>query len=136
MGNSVYQDTANRRWAGYGVPALCDMDGCNEEIDRGLGYKCENYYGITYIDADGNEVGEDDDWYDQVEAESAGCGLFFCEEHLQVYGDHTAHEKTTPKPDSDEWKQHQLTDPSWRSWRSENGIDEPPAAAEGERTDV
>lgn len=59
MGYAVYEDWDARdrgvtRWAGYGVPAICDMPGCDEEIDRGLGCKCER------------------------------CGLFFCGEHLYL----------------------------------------------------
>jgi len=51
----------NGRDIGYGVPAECDHPGCQVQIDRGLGYVCGSKpYGGEH-----------------------GCGLFFCELHLQ-----------------------------------------------------
>lgn len=96
MGYAVYEDSTARdrgveRWAGYGVPAVCDMPGCEVKIDRGMGYRCE----------------------DQEE----GCGLQFCNEHL----DHLTHgDNITPKPDTAEWVEWMLTDESWGQWRAEN----------------
>lgn len=91
MGYSVHEDRSGGRWAGYGVPAECDWISCSEKIDRGMAYKCE-------------EHGPDVD----------GCGLFFCYEHRKAPGHDTM---ATPKPDTDEWVRHMLTDPSWRQWR-------------------
>ncbi len=45
---------------GYGVDAICEHDGCNTEIDRGLAYAC------------GGEPGEHDDY----------CAGYFCYDHL------------------------------------------------------
>lgn len=45
------------REVGYLVGAVCDQDGCDEQIDRGLAYVC-------------GDGGED------------GCGDYFCAEHL------------------------------------------------------
>jgi len=46
--------------AGYGVETVCEQDGCEEKIDRGLGYLC------------GAEPGGDE----------YGCGGYFCGHHL------------------------------------------------------
>jgi hypothetical protein len=107
---------------GYGVPAICDQPGCNEEIDRGLSYSC---VGFTSDD---------------------GCGLYFCSDHLYYeedsYGEMhqfcdscaisvrlcridpdngwrlapVGHE---PKPDILKWVLWKLHDDSWEQWRSE-----------------
>ena len=37
MGWSLGYDGRWKRDIGYGVPAVCDFPGCNEEIDRGCG---------------------------------------------------------------------------------------------------
>lgn len=60
----TYQVALNDRGRdiGYGVPAACDQPGCGERIDRGINYRCG---GILNL-------------HDQ-----AGCGLFFCHDHLQ-----------------------------------------------------
>jgi len=108
MGYAVYEDSAARdhgvvRWAGYGVPAVCDIANCSEEIDRGMGYRCDDY--VTYDDED-------------QEVEHEGCELHFCSEHE----DHVIwkHDDVTPKPDTAEWVEHLLTDESWQPWRDEN----------------
>lgn len=54
MGYAVYEDTNHRRWAGYGVPAECDYPTCDQKIDRGMSYRCE---------------------------QGDPCGLFFCAMH-------------------------------------------------------
>ena len=112
MGNAVYEDYPARdhgvvRWAGYGVPAVCDLADCEKKIDRGLGYRCENYY--TYTDY-GSELEE--------AVEHEGCGLHFCDEHEE----HVTwkHDDITPKPDTDEWVTHLLNHESWQQWRNEN----------------
>lgn len=48
---------------GYSVPAKCDLDGCEVDIDRGLAYVCGS-------DPYGGEH---------------GCGKFFCADHLAWY---------------------------------------------------
>lgn len=56
------------RPGGYMVIATCDKRGCNEEIDRGLGYLC----GTTP--------------HGPYDAEP-GCGRYFCGKHLGWVGD-------------------------------------------------
>lgn len=113
MGYAVYEDPETKgRWAGYGVPAECDMPGCNIEIDRGLGYKCES----GHADEDAWEDQDEDER--DPEFEDYGCGLYFCESHDYPIGD--SHDKLTPKPDTLEWVHHILTDESWDQWRAEN----------------
>jgi hypothetical protein len=62
MGNARYEIYRNGQKieAGYGVEAVCEEDGCNERIDRGLAYLC------------GNEPGGDE----------YGCGGYYCANHL------------------------------------------------------
>lgn len=104
MGWQIYEDTKGRplRWAGYGVPAYCDHPKCSEEIDRGVSHHC-------------GEVNRN---------EEDGCGLHFCEKHLNH--DHLCERCTKrkdafePKPDHPEWSRHVLTDESWKQWRDEN----------------
>lgn len=108
MGYQVYEDRAARdlgvdRWAGYGVPAVCDEPECQAEIDRGFSYRC----------------GEDDE---------TGCGLSFCSSHLYIGGGDPqmcarccdGEEPFTPKPDTAEWESWMLTDDSWQEWRDEH----------------
>lgn len=54
----AYGIDENGREVGYGVTAVCDQDGCDAVIDRGLAYRC-------------GAIGEDE-----------GCGFHFCGEHL------------------------------------------------------
>lgn len=96
MGWSIGYDHIWCRDIGYGVPAYCDFPGCNEEIDRGLSYKCGN---------------------DQCDFE---CNLFLCSNHQYVSyccDDCTVSAKTKEHPD---WIRHKLNDPSWKQWRDEN----------------
>lgn len=95
MGYAVYEDRDARdrgveRWAGYGVPGVCDIPGCDESLPlgRGMGSKCE-----------------------------AGCGMYFCGQHL---GASCTHDGILPKPDTSEWVNHILTDETWEEWRMEN----------------
>lgn len=80
MGYQVYW--ANGRWQGYGVPAYCDYPGCEEIIDRGMGYLhsedediavfcCDNhkYVSLGSFETEGkehpewlNNVLNDDSW--------------------------------------------------------------------------
>lgn len=50
------------REVGYSVEAVCDQEGCEEEIDRGLYYVCGSMH-------DGGEH---------------GCGQYFCGAHLYI----------------------------------------------------
>jgi hypothetical protein len=62
MGYASYEITRNGETiqAGYGIDAVCEQEGCEEQIDRGLGRLC------------GAEPGGDE----------YGCGGYFCGEHL------------------------------------------------------
>lgn len=50
------------RDVGYGVEATCDKRGCENVIDRGLGYVCGDFPHY---------------WFD----DQPGCGMFYCGEH-------------------------------------------------------
>lgn len=106
MGYGVY--FRKGRWAGYGVPAICDQPDCGAEIDRGLAYICGD--------------GPDDD---------AACGLFFCADHLYLGGQDDEPQMCQrccdgeersfdPTPDTPEWVAHMLHDESWEQWRRDN----------------
>lgn len=95
----------HKRDIGYGVPAFCDHPGCNEEIDRGLGYKCEE--------------------------EGCGCEKFYCSTHLYDTGIHT-HEVPDTRIHPD-WGRHLLTHESWGRWRKENPDEVVRVRAEMER---
>jgi hypothetical protein len=62
MGYALYEITRNGETiqAGYTVPTICEEDGCNEQIDRGLAHLC----GAT---PGGDEY---------------GCGGYYCGQHL------------------------------------------------------
>lgn len=120
MGWSIGYDTNWERDIGYGVPAVCDHPDCDEEIDRGLSYVCG-----------GDAYGGDH-----------GCGLFFCDNHLNAVpvpvGEEDENEDYVPlcercaagkepfepKPDTEEWTNHKMTHESWAEWRKEQGIEE------------
>ncbi len=77
---------AQGREVGYSVEAVCDLDGCSAEIDRGLAYVCGGMH----------DGGED------------GCGGYFCGEHRFL----TGWEDSTKRPEGflclsccDEWEQ-------------------------------
>ncbi|WHM30233.1 hypothetical protein OH540_09380 [Streptomyces sp. BPPL-273] len=59
----IIRANGDRIEAGYAVQAICEKDGCNEQIDRGLAHLC------------GKDPRGDDH----------GCGGYFCANHL--YGD-------------------------------------------------
>jgi len=102
MGYAVYEDIWHYgRWAGYAVPAECDVEGCTALINRGMGYQCEEYY-----ERDG------DDWLT-----NEGCYLYFCPDHIDH---HEHHAVSTAKPDHPSWKWWMLHHPSWEKWREEN----------------
>lgn len=95
MSWAVGEDIPRLRHIGYGVPALCDYPECGAEIDRGLSFLCE------------------------------GCGLFFCADHQWLDLDKgTTCERCAngrpmfaSSPDTAEWVNHVLTDPSWAEFR-------------------
>lgn len=58
----AYGTTADGREVGYGVEAVCEQDGCDAQIDRGLAYACGG-------------------WHDPTEY---GCGHHFCAMHLFI----------------------------------------------------
>ena len=64
------------REAGYSVEATCDQDGCDTQIDRGIGYLCGD---------------APDGWRDEGKP---GCGRYFCGEHTWSHD--------CPSPDEDD----------------------------------
>jgi hypothetical protein len=101
MGYSYGQNN-NGRDIGYAVPAKCDHPRCNEDIDRGMSYKCETF------DKNDNEK---------------GCGLFFCGNHGGGYLCKRCQSYKSPykeKPDTLMWIAHKLMDESWEKWRDDN----------------
>lgn len=105
MGWAVGFDPSWARDVGYGVPAVCDHEGCKMDIDRGLARVCG-----------GDVYGGDE-----------GCGLFFCGDHLG-FGQRVQlcercaknMEPFDPTEDTPEWMAHKLEDPSWGPWRDAN----------------
>ena len=65
-------DDQNRE-IGYGIPASCDEDTCDEPIDRGLAYCCGGMHGGQ-------------GYYDDDLKVYFGCGRYFCPEHLSALG--------------------------------------------------
>ena len=111
MGWSIGYDNNWQRDIGYGVPCTCDYPKCNKKIDRGLSYVCgsEPYGG------------------------ECGCGLYFCEEHMETRKPHNSDRNVSlcprcyaykppykAKPDCKEWINWKLKDKSWATWRKEN----------------
>lgn len=124
MGYQVYRihkDIGGYRFAGYGVPAICEYPKCNEEIDRGVSYACG---------------GEPNSEY--------GCDRYFCSKHLNyTYYNPSTGKKCRHKKDCEcdfievcekceknkdpfpykyehiDWIKHILTDESWEDWREE-----------------
>jgi len=112
MGWSIGFDTDWDRDIGYGVPAHCDHPGCPEEINRGLSFVCG-----------GEPYGQ-----------PRGCGLYFCAKHLFTGARlpqlciRCVRRKHSFKPTADtlEWMYFKMTDPSWKQWRKDNGLEEVP----------
>lgn len=111
MGWSLGYDDNWQRDIGYGVPALCDHPSCKKEIDRGLAYVCGS----------------------QPYGGDLGCGLFFCDDHLNIGIErkgqlvslcNKCEQYKQPykkiKGDTEEWINHKLTHESWEKWRQEN----------------
>lgn len=102
MSWSIGYDKKWKRDIGYGVPAKCDHPDCTKQIDRGLSHVCGGQpYGGEY-----------------------GCGLYFCETHLEcgTLCERCAEQKPSfePSADTHEWELHKLTHESWGTWRKEN----------------
>ena len=98
MSWAVGWDTDHDRWMGYGVPAYCDVIYCGNEIDRGLGWRCQ---------CSKHPLGDPLD----------KPNLFVCAQHLCDDVD----EDDLP-PEHPDWVNHLLTDESWAQWRSENPL--------------
>jgi hypothetical protein len=62
MGHYEIYRNGEKIEAGYDVEAVCEEDGCEEQIDRGLAYLC------------GNMPGGDEH----------GCGGYYCGQHLYM----------------------------------------------------
>lgn len=77
----AYGKNSDGREVGYGVEAKCDFPGCDEDIDRGMGYCCGGMH---------NGMRDDSE---------AGCGGYFCYEQEHMY------EHDCPHPNSDEDEQ-------------------------------
>ena len=92
MGYAVYW--MNNRFQGYGVPAYCDCPGCQEKIDRGLGYQHEEEDRGAYAPS-----------------------VFVCNNHQTTPIDEIDVDCSREHP---EWLKHVLTDDSWKQWREEN----------------
>jgi len=106
MSWAIGYDSNWHRDIGYGVVAYCDHPKCNEVIDRGLSYVCG-----------GDPEGGD-----------RGCGLYFCEKHLQsgvrlpqlCERCRKRRKAFDLKPEHPRWLWWKLNDPSWAEWREEN----------------
>ncbi|MFZ4843938.1 hypothetical protein [Mycetocola saprophilus] len=123
MGYAVYEDTKNNRWAGYGVPAVCDWPECDTAIDRGMAFKCEDH-GTFKLFLNGEEIDydryEDEPDAEEEWVEAEGCEFFLCHAHLDDRDKFDHGTLKVGKPDSVEWLKHMLTDESWADWRTEN----------------
>lgn len=104
MSWAVGYDNDHGRWRGYGVPAYCDAyaAGCREEIDRGLGYVCDDHKWRL----------DDDEFEDYDDLSHT---IFVCGKHTCADVD----EDNLP-PEHPDWVAHLLTDESWAQWRAEN----------------
>lgn len=79
------------REAGYTVEAICDADGCNTEIDRGMDYLCG-------CSPDGRR-----------DPNEPGCGKYHCEHHKYHHDCPKKECGAYPCPDCEEG----LADPCW-----------------------
>jgi len=116
---------------GYIVPSLCDQPGCNEEIDRGLSFRCGEYRsdnGCSNFFCDKHLQ-----WFtlEDDEEENAGdAGIQFCDHclwHLEHpdadYDDPKQPPYHEPKPDLLKWVLWKRYDKSWQGWRDEDAKD-------------
>ena len=103
-----YDENWNRD-IGFDVPGTCDHPDCNKSINRGISHVCggEPYGG-----------------------ESA-CGLYFCEEHLELKVLGSSREPSPlcprcsageppfqPSTDTEEWVNYKQTSNYWAGWRT------------------
>ncbi len=94
---------------GFDVPAICDHPDCEKAIHRGVEHVCgsEPYGG------------------------DSGCGLYFCEDHLELKTLDASKESTAlcaqcssgkepfePTPDTKEWVDYKETSHYWAGWRT------------------
>ncbi len=106
---SIGYDERWNRDIGFDVPATCDHPECKKTINRGVEHVCggEPYGGDT------------------------GCGLYFCEQHIQIKTLDVDKEQIplcsqclsnkepfAPKPDTDEWINYKQTSHYWAGWRT------------------
>lgn len=95
------------RFIGYSVEAYCDQEGCNNVINRGMDYQCEDcrgYFCYECLSQHGKvDLELDEDWKDEFGEASSGCT------HDGVWKDY--------HPD---FLRHVLTDESWSTWRLGN----------------
>lgn len=126
MGYAIYQ--MNGRDCGYGVPAICEHPGCNENIDRGMGYCCgsapdseqgchmyfcgKHLFYVSRINEDGEE-----------EHSTQLCEI--CSLNFKLGDDnYKLHAALFPeKPDTEEWCHWKLEHESWQEWRDNNPED-------------
>ncbi len=84
------------REGGYAVDATCDLDGCEAEIDRGLGYLCGSVPG----------------------GHPFGCGKYFCSAHLYYGG-------VDDGAGGHRWAPHNMCEPCVDKWRAAGGPVDP-----------
>ena len=103
-----YDENWNRD-IGFDVPAICDHPECITAINRGIPHVCG-----------GEPYGGD-----------SGCGLYFCEKHLEKKSLDTDEPPVplctqccsdlapfTPKSDTEEWTNYKQTSNYWAGWRT------------------
>lgn len=102
-----YDENWNRD-IGFSVPGVCDHPNCKKSINRGVEHVCggEPYGG------------------------EAGCGLYFCSDHLQMKNLESeeavpvcaqcSSQKAPfePTPDAQEWTHYKQTSHYWAGWRT------------------
>jgi len=106
---SIGYDENWNRDIGYDVPATCDHPDCKNAINRGVEHVCggEPYGGESC------------------------CGLYFCDEHLEMKTLDAGEEQSPmcarcssgkdpfePTPDTDEWIKYKETSIYWAGWRT------------------
>lgn len=98
-----------KRDIGFGVSGTCDHPDCEKAIHRGVEHVCG-----------GEPYGGDD-----------CCGLYFCEDHLQMKVVDAGSEAVSvctqcasgkapfePTPDTEEWLNYKETSHYWAGWRA------------------
>lgn len=72
MGWSNCGTDSKGRPIGYSHDAVCDHDGCNSVINRGLAYACGGMHGQNGVDCEG----------------------YYCHKHLRTFVEHHGHDYT------------------------------------------